>query len=98
MAFSCGARSAFKLSRRKLLEKHASRCQLEGFIGQPLANQEDWFMWNHLDILRRRRFHMRFQIFLIWSFETVFHSIRKPSEHTFWDNTWPKPHYHIAQL
>jgi hypothetical protein len=25
---------SIQLSRRKLLEKHASRCQLEGFVGQ----------------------------------------------------------------
>jgi hypothetical protein len=36
MAFSCGARSAFKLKGKRLLEKHAMRRQLQSFVGLPI--------------------------------------------------------------
>jgi hypothetical protein len=34
MAFSCAARSAIKLKGTRLLEKHAARRQLQGFVRQ----------------------------------------------------------------
>ena len=34
MAFSCGARSAFKLREKDYLRNMLSRRQLEGFVGQ----------------------------------------------------------------
>ena len=37
MAFSCGARSAFKLKEKGYLRKMLSRRQLQGFVGHAVT-------------------------------------------------------------
>jgi hypothetical protein len=44
MAFSCGARSAFKLKERSYLRKMLSRRQLQGFVGRRPERNYD-FAW-----------------------------------------------------
>jgi hypothetical protein len=40
MAFSCGARSAFKLKEQNYLRSMLSRRQLQGFVGPPMVDRD----------------------------------------------------------
>ena len=49
LAFSCGARSAFKLKEQGYLRKMLSRRQLQGFVGLRLSIRRRCIFWQLQD-------------------------------------------------